>query len=151
MGWLYLVVTRQADVPYSVFINEFVLKRNVNKIVIYDNCMVRFFVNSGLHLSLDLIDRSLPFVLREIRSRSAIHVLCRRHPDLHHRFRADPIRNGRASQSVHQCRVRRIEGQRVQHLRSVVSFLYHLPREHDDPSRTGRRHGNDVSRHGSRD
>lgn len=46
-GFVYLNYARSPDVPYSVFVNEFVLKHNVSKIVIYDNCMVHFYVNTG--------------------------------------------------------------------------------------------------------
>ena len=46
-GFVYLNYTRSPDVPYSTFVNEFVLKHNVSKIVIYDNCMVHFYVNTG--------------------------------------------------------------------------------------------------------
>ena len=46
-GYAYLYFSRSPDVTYSIFINEFLLKRNVSKIVIYDNCMVQFYVNTS--------------------------------------------------------------------------------------------------------
>ena len=149
-GFVYLNYARSPDVPYSVFVNEFVLKHNVSKIVIYDNCMVRFYVNTGTPFPRFTPSRSLQPLLREIRSGHAVHVLHRRYLHVHDRSGADAIRTRRVSQSVHQRRVRYLQIRRLQHFRAFLPRFHSLPRQYDDPAGTRRRHGHDVTCHGTR-